>query len=290
MSLTDLSSTHWTAKGAFIISLVTGTLSVFYASLLQQKISSLINPDSFKDWLGRPGHAKDRRKVQHRISEFLRIEQEEAGTHRNRVLGSVEADIEEFVIATRWKRASVNTIQMTRVPSLLLESSVKSFLVGLGVYLGCVAFRHLDQPQTEGGSRAVFIVFVVISALGLLCFYIPKLLKELEMAPIRSWDAILGTKLEDRFRGKNDDETERPSPGLLSAEQSRRIGGDGTNDIRGDADPGGRHPEDEGQPKAKARVEECIRASAQAQEQCAIALRQLLEEFQKVHSNRGDGI
>lgn len=137
-------------------------------------------------------------------------------------------------------------------------------------------------------SRRQIIVFVVVSVLGLLSFYVPKLLKEFEMAPIRRWDRILGTKLEDRFRGKNDDETERPSPGL-SAEQSRRIG-DGTNDIRGDPDPGGRHPEDEGLPKAKARVEECIRASAQAQEQCAVALRQLLEEFQKVRSDRGDGI
>lgn len=293
LSLTDLSSTHWTAKAAFIISLVSGALAVFYASLLQQKISSLISPGSFKDWIGQPGDAKDRHYLQDRISEFILMDQrqtqEEDGTDRDEALRALKADAEKFIDTIKWKRASSTTLQMTRVPSLLLDYSVKSFLVGLGIYLGCVAFRHLDKPQTDRGSRVVFIVYVVISVLGLLCFYIPKLRKDFEMAPIRRWKAILGT---NRFRGKNDDETERrPSPGL-SAEQSRRIGDDGTNDeILGDADPGVRHPEDEGLPKAKARVEECIRASVQAQEQCAIALRQLLEEFQKVHSQQGcDGI
>jgi hypothetical protein len=54
--------------------------------------------------------------------------------------------------------ASVLTVS---APNMLLSSSLNSFLVGLGVYLGFTWTRSLDEVTGTRGSRAVFIFYVV---------------------------------------------------------------------------------------------------------------------------------
>jgi hypothetical protein len=54
--------------------------------------------------------------------------------------------------------ASVLTVS---APNMLLSSSLNSFLVGLGVYLGFTWTRNLDEVTGTKGSRAVFIFYVV---------------------------------------------------------------------------------------------------------------------------------
>jgi hypothetical protein len=52
-------------------------------------------------------------------------------------------------------------------PSILLSSSLNAFLIGLGVYLGFVWTRNLDEFAGVRGSRAVFVIYVV----GLIVCY-----------------------------------------------------------------------------------------------------------------------
>ena len=44
----------WVARAAFVLSLVTGGLSVFYACLVQQKLGSLFTTEDVKDFFSRP--------------------------------------------------------------------------------------------------------------------------------------------------------------------------------------------------------------------------------------------
>ena len=53
-------------------------------------------------------------------------------------------------------------------PNMLLSSSLNAFLIGLGVYLGFVWTRNLDEPAGAIGSRAVFITYIV----GLIVCYL----------------------------------------------------------------------------------------------------------------------
>ena len=54
-------------------------------------------------------------------------------------------------------------------PNMLLSSSLNAFLIGLGVYLGFVWTRNLDEPAGAIGSRAVFITYIV----GLVvCYFV----------------------------------------------------------------------------------------------------------------------
>lgn len=46
-------------------------------------------------------------------------------------------------------------------PNMLLSFSLNAFLIGLGVYLGYVWTRNLDELAGAKGSRDVFITYVV---------------------------------------------------------------------------------------------------------------------------------
>jgi hypothetical protein len=54
--------------------------------------------------------------------------------------------------------ASVLTIS---APNMLLSASLNSFLIGLGVYVGFIWTRNLDESAGANDSRAVFITYVV---------------------------------------------------------------------------------------------------------------------------------
>ncbi|KAH7046554.1 hypothetical protein B0J12DRAFT_131104 [Macrophomina phaseolina] len=137
LALDHLESTHWTAKGAFVVSLVTAGLSVFYGCLLQQKISSLLKARDLKNWLSRPGGQKERREVDVLIEKYLQVKRKHwnAGVEASsgeigKPLEDARASITDFKDANSWKAVSFNAVIMTKVPTLLLKYSVGSFLVG----------------------------------------------------------------------------------------------------------------------------------------------------------------
>jgi hypothetical protein len=63
---------------------------------------------------------------------------------------------------------SVASVLTIAAPNILLSSSLLSFLVGLGVYLGYIWTRDLDEDARAGDSKAVFITYAV--GLG-VCYF-----------------------------------------------------------------------------------------------------------------------
>ncbi|CAG8395331.1 unnamed protein product [Penicillium salamii] len=82
LSLTDLDQVHWTAKAAFVLSLTCGGLSVFYACLVQQRMSGLFT------------------------------------TARHQRMIELETTIKQFKSRNRWKSASFHSILMIKAPTL----------------------------------------------------------------------------------------------------------------------------------------------------------------------------
>ncbi|KAL5315622.1 hypothetical protein ACEPPN_016491 [Leptodophora sp. 'Broadleaf-Isolate-01'] len=79
--------------------------------------------------------------------------------------------------------AAVLTIS---APNMLLGASLNSFLIGLGVYLGFVWTKNLDEIAGKGGSLAVFITYVAGLA---ICYGIYELSGVVVARPSYSMDS-----------------------------------------------------------------------------------------------------
>jgi len=77
---------------------------------------------------------------------------------------------------------------MIKVPSLLLNWSVGAFVLGIGVYLGCVWKPDGESSPSRNGSLGVLITYLITTIEGLSLFYIPKVCKILESSSLRRLD------------------------------------------------------------------------------------------------------
>ncbi|THV93978.1 hypothetical protein D6D26_07970 [Aureobasidium pullulans] len=150
LSLGSSDTIHWTANAAFVISLVTASLSVFYACLLQQHISGLFTSEDVKSWLSKPASKYEMETLEIMASELRRARYrwQDLGPlsdARQSALETFRKQIEGFARECKWKTASFNAAFMIKVPSLLLNWSVGAFILGLGVYLGCVSGKILES-------------------------------------------------------------------------------------------------------------------------------------------------
>jgi hypothetical protein len=102
---------------------------------------------------------------------------------------------------------------------MLLNSSLNSFLVGLGIYLGLVWTRNLDEAGGMQGSRAVFITYII----GLVvCYWVYALSSTVvaDQSYISETD-LLGEKdaLQSMTRIRNKDEDRASCTGKASTTQ-----------------------------------------------------------------------
>ncbi|OJD28349.1 hypothetical protein ACJ73_00248 [Blastomyces percursus] len=198
-SLQNLSSVHLTSRAAFVISLVTALLSVFYSCLLHSRLSSLYKTEDVKNWLSKPSGVSERHRVEATIRNLEFIPRDEEQTATMTIGGDTHETLwkkaEKLVIEFRdrnlWVSASLNSSCMIQAPALLLNYSVGAFLTGLGIYLGCVATVNLDPTAGEASSYAVLIVYVVVGVVELSLFAVPAVLKELGLSPLRRWQTLL---------------------------------------------------------------------------------------------------
>ncbi|KAF2091409.1 hypothetical protein K490DRAFT_7694, partial [Saccharata proteae CBS 121410] len=209
LSLNDISSVHWTAKAFFIASLVTGALSVFYACLIQQKLSSLFSADDMRAWLSQPGDNTARQTVDGKISSLVlqwKIWGLEPPPSFDHALKELEHKIKTYRDNHHLKTTSFYAALMIKIPVILLNYAVAAFLVGLGIYLGCVATSGLNGPSSKTDSMAVLIFYCLVTALGLLLYGVPSVLKMMEYVHVRRWETILkrGQRIrrhQDSYRG-----------------------------------------------------------------------------------------
>ncbi|KAL4786595.1 hypothetical protein BJX76DRAFT_365380 [Aspergillus varians] len=201
LALDDLDMVHWTANAAFVLSLTAGGLSVFYACLVQQRMSSLFTAEEVKDFFSKPSSSEGLRHLEQSLDGLVstmrrRSPSDETTIGRQR-MAELESMIKLFKSQNRWKSASFHSILMVKAPTLLLKYALASFIIGLGIYLGCLAFNKVDSQQPRESHRAILIVYIVTSFLSLLIYYMPATLKDLESSPARRYAQIMTNVLEN---------------------------------------------------------------------------------------------
>lgn len=152
-----LEATHWTATAAFVISLVAGLLSVYYACILQQQLSGLHGPDEVKRWLTAV-RSKRRSAIDSKI---------EAGRQTHN----------EYVIP------SYNAALLLVLPSILLNWSSIALLVGIGIYYGIVHTENLSSVRGDNSSLAILLAYVLFTSMATASYFLPWLQKRLESTP-----------------------------------------------------------------------------------------------------------
>lgn len=135
LSLTDLSNTHWTARGLFCFSLVSSIIAVYYASSQHRVVGRCLNAGQVKLWI------------------------ENDTESAMRLLGALFGNRKSGGIQLRKPAAS--SILTISAPVILLSASLNSFLGGFGVYLGTVWTKNLDEDASPADSRNVFLVYAV---------------------------------------------------------------------------------------------------------------------------------
>lgn len=131
----------------------------------------------------------------------------------------LESMIKQFKSKNKWKSASFYSILMVKAPTLLLKYALAAFIAGLGIYFGCLAFGDVGSQKRRGSYRAIFIVYIVTCFLSLLIYYVPSILKELELSPVRRYAQIMTNELAKQPYQEEMDVIQKVNALLNSEEQ-----------------------------------------------------------------------
>lgn len=77
---------------------------------------------------------------------------------------------------------------MIKVPSILLNWSVATFVLGFGIYLGCSWMPDSTSTPPRDGSLGILIFYIVTTIGGLLLYFVPSACKYLEALPLKRLD------------------------------------------------------------------------------------------------------
>lgn len=174
LSLPNLSSTHWVARAFFLLAIISGCLSVYYACSLQRKVGTLFQPESIKNWLRMPP-SSDTKKY------------EPSG-------------------------ASLSAILILSSPFNMMKVSIFALLVGLGIYQGFTWTRALDTSAGKGDSRSVFITFLVATGVCFGFFLLTSATKRAEALLRARRTKYQGYDLNDVLREDHTATQESPGP------------------------------------------------------------------------------
>jgi hypothetical protein len=195
LSLPNLDDTHWTARAAFTIGLVAGSLAVFCSCVLQSKMSGLHSPYAVRRWLTRP----------HETFQDIYNPRRTPGTGASGPEDLVPPidipDDQAKLLAMQQElfafreqlnklhyRPSLSAALIITAPSQLLNVALGALLTGFGIYFGLVYTARLPAIEDHRSALAVLTVYIVSAASGLILFYLPMLFK-------------LGATMRDSKRG-----------------------------------------------------------------------------------------
>lgn len=147
-------------------SLISGSLSVYFACLLQRTVGALYRAEDVRDWLTRPDE------------ETLKM------LEHQKDLPSIP-DMEQLRQQAP-RSASLFSALVMSAPSSMINVALGSFLLGLGVYLGFLWTQHLDTQGGRNDSRDVFIIFIVSTVIIIALYAAPAAYKGLEMSAIEN--------------------------------------------------------------------------------------------------------
>ncbi|KAF2112729.1 hypothetical protein BDV96DRAFT_156474 [Lophiotrema nucula] len=183
LSLTRLEDSHWTAEAFFVISLVTGVLSVYFSCLMSPAFNGLHSAENIKEFLSKTISRREMRIVQDVFAEV---------TKRKRPSKAEIAQLEYRLFEPSRQVPSVYAAVMLVVPMSLLTIALNTFLVGLGIYLGKLYTANLI-PSYGKGSLGILIIYILTTLHGIGLFYSPQSLKAMEAYPLKRLRKFLET-------------------------------------------------------------------------------------------------
>ena len=128
--------------------------------------------------------------IRKRLKQLEKLEKISSKTGTGFSLGDeVEKGLlEDFNHLQEWQRSSsLWSAFILQAPFSYMQLSLGSFVLGLGIYLGFVWTRDLDQSAGPNDSRNIFIVFVLVVVFCIYFYVTPALYKEIEVLPVKRW-------------------------------------------------------------------------------------------------------
>lgn len=189
LSLPNLDDTHWTARAAFTIGLVAGSLAVFCSCVLQSKMSGLHSPYAVRRWLTRPHETL---ADLYNLQSIIDTSKSRVSSSENPALLTGIPDgpgqvrllaMQQALFAVREQlnklhyRPSLSAALIITAPSQLLNVALGALLTGFGIYFGLVYTAGLPAIEDHHSALAVLAVYIVSAASGLIFFYLPMLFK-----------------------------------------------------------------------------------------------------------------
>lgn len=192
ISLEDLNYTRYTAKAAFIISLVTSSLSVYFACRLQQKLTNLLSNEDVKDFLSKQSKKTEIATAEEMAQKIVELrtmeEQIEEEKRRGDDMAELEGVLKKLDGKSRWHSASASAAYMIKVPGLFLNVAVITLLVGLGVYL------------KDTSSHETWVIFMVFACSGPALYYGPWLWNHFRTIHTRHWEEYKAQTTTEIFK------------------------------------------------------------------------------------------
>jgi hypothetical protein len=189
LSLANLNEVHWIAKAAFVVSLVFAGLSVWTSTTGARLLNGRDDPTILRDWLSVPAP----RSARSQFDKIFKSRLKTTNLSSQEEVSALRAEITRFLEDHRWKTASFYTCALLSAPSQLLNYSLASLLVGLGVYLGKIWRNKLDPVAGNMASRAVFACYITATLYGLALFFGVSTGNYGETGIIQRWIAALET-------------------------------------------------------------------------------------------------
>jgi hypothetical protein len=211
LALPNINQVHWTATAGLVTSLVTGCMSVWVSTTVSRLLTSLDSADAIRDWLSKPASKNARLGFEKELKVIL----DAADLISTEEVESIQGSIYKFLEDNKWKLPSFYSCTMLTAPSLLLNVSLSSFLLALGIYLGTVWKKNLDPIAGNVASRSIMICYIVFTGLACALFFGSSSQKEAETDFLRRWRDDLEQRAEVRILG-TDIEARGNSVGTLS--------------------------------------------------------------------------
>jgi len=197
MVLPVLSQMHWIVSATFVLSLVAGVASVYFAVISQKIVGSLLSPGDLRDWLSIPiehevpllmGHLENHTQLRN----IKRMREESSSRLEPKMPAGLE-NIQAGGLVTSLvpRETSVSAVLVLGSSSILLGMSLSAFLLAMGLYLLFVWTKNLEPLATQYDFRNVVIFFIVAAVLMLLFFAIPLGIKRNEVVKEELYNNVL---------------------------------------------------------------------------------------------------
>lgn len=182
LTLPYLSKTHWVSRALFIVSVISGSLSVYFCVMTQKIIGTQYTPHEIRHWLTAP-------LPQSILPELYYFEHKLADVAEKAGDGNVNAEIAPHIESGDFERLKANlttktpsilSVLVLSVPAFMLNISLSALLIALGIYLGFIWTRNLDTDAGLHDSRNVFIFYIVGVFSMIAVYFIPNALKNSE--------------------------------------------------------------------------------------------------------------